>query len=361
MRVYFIHIVIGSTKDGLQALGKTFSSSKSLAQIDLSRNKNIGNEGISCFVEAGKEHAGNEMVVFPSLEKMIVSECNIGPLGMQSLAEIFLGANVNRSKPIDLVLSSNPIGSEGCGTLAKLIALSGGGSILSSLHLSQCSIGDAGIKLLSNAATSNLCTGLTFLDLSENSIISDGARVFAGSLVNSWPSLVELKLAKNDLGSEGVTSMMGSLRTRSNGATDDAAKTKNRSLKNLDLTCTGCGKEGANAALNSACLTTLRLFNNRLGSEGFRSISAFLHGGHPSIENLDLGGNNAGEDAVIELLNAIADKVDDGAASKLSVLEIGGNKFGDKAMEALTKLKQVWPRLDVAHDKPIQEETDEVE
>jgi hypothetical protein len=24
----------------------------------------------------------------------------------------------------------------------------------------------------------------------------------------------------------------------------------------------------------------------------------------------------------------------------------------------LTKLKQVWPRLDVAHDKPIQEETD---
>jgi hypothetical protein len=43
------------------------------------------------------------------------------------------------------------------------------------------------------------------------------------------------------------------------------------------------------------------------------------------------------------------------------VLEIGGNKFGDKAMEALTKLKQVWPHLDVAHDKPIQEETDEVE
>lgn len=360
MRVYYIHIVIGSTKDGLQALGKTFSSSKYLAQIDLSRNNNIGNEGISCLVEAAKEHAGNEMVVFPSLEKLILSECNIGPLGMQSLAEIFLGGNVNRSKPIDLVLSSNPIGSEGCGTLAKLIVLSGGGSILSSLHLSQCSIGDEGIQLLSNA-TSNSCTGLTFLDLSENSITSDGARVFAGSLVNSWPSLVELKLAKNDLGSEGVTSMMGSLRTRSNGATDDAAKTKNQSLKNLDLTCTGCGKEGANAALNSACLTTLRLFNNRLGSEGFRSISAFLHGGHPSIENLDLGGNNAGEDAVIELLNAIADKVDDGAASKLSVLEIGGNKFGDKAMEALTRLKQVWPHLDVAHDKPIQEETDEVE
>ena len=107
--------------------------------------------------------------------------------------------------------------------------------------------------------------------------------------------------------------------------------------------------------MNSICLTTLRLFNNRLGSEGFRSCSTLLRGGHISIESLDLGGNNADEESVVVLLNAIADKVDDGIASKLAVLEIGGNKFGAKAMEALTQLKQVWPRLDVAHDKPIDE------
>ena len=85
--------------------------------------------------------------------------------------------------------------------------------------------------------------------------------------------------------------------------------------------------------------------------------------GGPSIENLDLGGNNADEDAVVALLNSIADNntasgttINDGSnfKSTLSVLEIGGNKFGNDAMEALNRLKVVFPELDVAHDKPIQ-------
>lgn len=345
----------GSGKDGLCAIGKTFASSKYLSQIDLSRNENIGDEGIACLVKAAKERVGNETVAFPSMEKMILSECNIGPSGMLSLAEIFSGTEANRFKRIYLAIGSNPIGSEGCETLARLIAMPGKGSILSCLYASQCCIGNEGVKLLSNAATSNSSSGLSLLDLSENSITSDGARALAESLVGSWPSLVELKLANNDLGSEGVTSVMESLRTRTAGANDDADTIQNQSLQNLDLTCTGCKKEGAIAALSSNCLATLRLFNNRLGSEGFRSFSALLRGGHPSIVSLDLGGNNADEESVVVLLNAIADIADDGIVSKLAVLEIGGNKFGAKAMEALAKLKQACPHLDVAHDKPIDE------
>ena len=111
-------------------------------------------------------------------------------------------------------------------------------------------------------------------------------------------------------------------------------------------------------------LTTLRLFNNRLGSDGFYAIAPLLQGGHPSIENLDLGGNNADEDAVVALLNSIADNntttgttINEGSnfTSTLSVLEIGGNKFGNDAMKALNRLKLAFPKLDVAHDKPIQE------
>lgn len=324
--------------DGLQAIGKTFSVSKYLTQIELSRNNNIGNDGIGCLVMAAKEHTSNEAGAFPSLQKLNLSDCNIGPLGMQSLAEIL---HDNRSKRIDIGLSSNPIGSEGCQTLSKLIAIPGRGSIVSRLNLSHCAIGDEGITLLSNAATSNSCFGLMFLDLSENSITCDGARILARSLTDSWPSLIELELAKNDLGSNGVTLLMESIHT-------------SNSLQRLDLTCTGCGKEGAIAALNnSGCLTTLRIFNNRLGSDGFHAISSCLRGGHASIENIDLGGNNADEDSVVELLNTIADNRDSDVKSKLSVLEIGGNTFGAKAEEALTKLKQIFPHLDVAHDKPI--------
>ena len=120
----------------------------------------------------------------------------------------------------------------------------------------------------------------------------------------------------------------------------------------------------------SGGLTTLRLFNNRLGSDGFYAIAPLLRGGHPSIENLDLGGNNADEDAVVALLNSIADNnttagttinEESNFASTLSVLEIGGNKFGNDAMEALNRLKLVSPKLDVAHDKPIQEAEGEVD
>merc|ERR1712194_711668 len=115
-------------------------------------------------------------------------------------------------------------------------------------------------------------------------------------------------------------------------------------------------------ALMSGSLSTVRLFNNRLGSDGFRAISRYLRGGHPSIVNLDLGGNDSEEEAVVALLDAIATKYNDDAVSKLAVLEIGGNEFGNVAMKALEQVKLVWPKLDVAHDKPTQEtaQSDEI-
>jgi len=372
-------------KDGLQAIGRTFGSSNHLKQINLSRNQNIGNDGMITFATSiVKTTVSDNMASLPSLETLILSDCNIGPLGIQSLAQVLtpLTDNIRRAQPINLTISSNPIGAEGCDTLSKLISIpsdkegeGGGGSsspsILSHLFISQCSIGDEGLVNLLKSSASTTTTmghfsGLSFLDLSENSITKDGVKVLAESLTRSWPDLVELKLAKNELESEGVVALMKSLITRSDkvGHSTEEEEEKNTTLDNLDISCTNCGIEGAKAALMSGGLTTLRLFNNRLGSDGFYAIASLLQGGHPSIENLDLGGNNADEDAVVALLNSIADNntttgttINDGSnfTSTLSVLEIGGNKFGSDAMEALNRLKVVFPELDVAHDKPIQE------
>ena len=127
-------------------------------------------------------------------------------------------------------------------------------------------------------------------------------------------------------------------------------------MHNSDLFITNCDIKGSCAAATSGSLSTLRLFNNQLGSEGFAALSSVLRGGHPALENLDLGGNDAGEEAVVALLTTVADTQGRAAvASKLSVLEIGGNKFGDMAMAALNALKEVMPHLDVAHDKPVQD------
>ena len=93
---------------------------------------------------------------------------------MRSLADIILAPNNTRSGRIDLTISSNSIGVEGCSALATLCSNPDHGSMLSHLYLSQCSLGDEGITLLSSAALSNSCTGLTLLDLLENSITKKG-------------------------------------------------------------------------------------------------------------------------------------------------------------------------------------------
>lgn len=346
----------------MHAIGKSFAASTHLTQLDLSRNNGIGNDGIESFANAAKESSQHDMAALSMLEKMILSDCNIGPTGIQSLSEFILGSNESsqRSKPIDLTISCNPIGSQGCGFISNLCSIPDRGSLVSQLHMSQCSIGDDGLKLLSNAATSNAtCAGLSVLDISENSITKDGIKPFAQSLVESWPNLVELKIAKNELDDESVTLLLESLITRSDGASEEQTDKKNSTLKNLDMSCTTCGIEGAKAALMSGGITTLRLFNNRLGSDGFHSIAPLLQGGHPSIENLDLGGNSADEVSVVALLHAIAEKDGCGFISKLCVLEIGGNKFGDNAAEALARLSFVYPKLDVAHDKPVKEAVEE--
>ena len=345
----------------MHAIGKTFAASTHLKQLDLSRNNGIGNDGLESFANAANESAQHDVAALSMLEKVILSDCNIGPTGIQSLSEFILGSNESkRSKPIHLTISCNPIGSQGCGFISNLCSIPDRGTLVSQLHMSQCSIGDDGLKLLSNAATSNAAfSGLSVLDISENSITKDGIKPFAQSLVESWPNLVELKIAKNELDDESLTSLMKSLITRSDGASEEQTDKKNSTLKNLDMSCTTCGIEGAKAALMSGGITTLRLFNNRLGSDGFHSIAPLLQGGHPSIENLDLGGNSADEVSVVALLHAIAEKDGCGFISKLCVLEIGGNKFGDNAAEALKKLKLVYPKLDVAHDKPVKEAVEE--
>ena len=365
-------------KDGACKIGATFAQSSHFSDLNLSRNDNIGCSGIISFCNAAKESARERCTVFCALETLNLSQCNIGASGIQSLAECLSGRSLDDAKwvRIELNLSSNPIGSSGCTSINTMLARMSLGSILSKINLSQCSIADEGIRTLAKAGESSSCTGLTTLDLSNNSITQAGACAFAESLIKTFSDLVELNLAKNNLGCAGVAMIMKYLQQRSDITNDHPVISNetvmvmksllqdthvesgvlNSTLKILDLTETNCGIEGASTALMAGGLTSLRLFNNKLGSDGFYSISKLLQGGHPSIEHLDLGGNSADEDSVVALLDAIASVEDGKVGSSLDVLEIGGNAFGEKADAALKRLKKVWPRLDVAHDKPIQRE-----
>lgn len=361
--------------DGACKIGASFAKSKHLSHLDLSRNEKVGCQGISSMCAAAKKSTEGSCTPFSALKHLNLSECNISAPGIRSLAE-YLGQRDMNDEPykrFELNLSSNSIGAEGCDSIKVMLFRQSVGSVLSKLKLSQCSVADVGIAKLSAAAKLCPCTGLTVLDISDNSITHVGAESLADSLSKCWPDVVELNLSKNNIGSTGVVKLMKCLRQRSDISNDhpvisnetvmvvksllqdvDADSDLNGSLKSLDLTETNCGIEGACAALMSGELTSLRLFNNKLGSDGFYSIAPLLQGGHPSIEHLDLGGNSADEKSVVALLDAIANAGDN--ENKLSVLEIGGNAFGDEADAALKRMKKVWPKLDVACDKPVQRE-----
>jgi len=319
----------------MAALGKSLGPSETLLKLNLSRNERVKDEGLIALVTS-RCQGQLLMPSFPALQELNLAECGIGAVGIESLVEMF-SKNTREASLLSLIFNGNPLGPDACCALASLLCDS---SLVASLSVANCSIGNEGVSILSAAVGMDSCDGLSMLDLSNNNIGTDGARSIAASL-SGWTRLADLRVAGNNLTEAGVQALM------------NTHASQRQILQSLDLTQTNCGVQGAAAAVKCQSLTSLRLFNNKLASEGFEALAPLLKGGHASLVNLDLGGNDASESAVVKLLTAIADtKGNDDFVSTLRVLEIGGNSGGNAVEDAVAKLKQVHPELDVARDKP---------
>ena len=346
----------------MEAIGKCFGACATLQYLNLSRNEKIGDVGMVALSNA----VGTEVQPFRSLAYRNFSECNIGPEGSRSLVSSLIVDNVQdvpknkrRAVSLDLILNSNPIGAIGCSALGPLYAsaASTGWSMLSSLSLVNCGIGDDGVAALADSARRCGSSGLKRLDLSRNGITSQGAQILSNVLKRSedgndsdviaWQDMHDLRLAGNPLEDKGIATLTGVLVQR---GTRPAAG--NSILTDLDLSSTKCGPEGAAAALRCGGLSSLRMFGNRMGCEGFGAMAPLLRGGHPSLANLDLGGNDAKEDAVAGLLRCLMVREEEGWKSKLRCLEIGGNEVGPSTEIILEDLLIIRPDLDVARDRP---------
>lgn len=362
----------GISESGMAAIGSTFGFSSRLQNLNLSRNSEIGDIGLQSFCKhatekltksndenLSKTHVKN--IVFPRLQFLNLSECNIGPDGMKILSEFFLAGTKKDnfySRSMSLNLNKNPIGNSGLESLAKLISSPFSDeydeihSSLISLSLEQCHITDDGIRTLTTAIAKHGCAGLHKLDVSKNEIGEEGAKLMGKSFstilrtdqsIHSssqlWRTLTEVNIANNALTSNGVIELCYGIE-------------KLPALKILNLCETSCGVEGAIAALKLKNLNSLRLFNNKLGSDGFNQIASLLKGGHISLVSLDLGGNSAKESAVATLLRALLMKNETFVNSALRVLEIGGNEIGSDAESVLQEMKKKLPLLDVARDRP---------
>ena len=344
------------SKAGAEMIGRTFGASRSIKHIYLYRNPNIGDEGMAAF-SLSAMNDDKSRLCFGSLEHLDISECDVGAAGAKALVECLVcGENDTsaRSSLVDIQMSKNPLGAEGCLYLKDLISRKGGGgSIVQKLSIKKCAIGNDGLTFIVDAFKTS-CKGFSSLDVTGNGISEDGALVLAQTLhaiPSNLQSLQELILADNSIGDESVLSIAKSLK--------DAEDEGNSSISVLDLSTTKCGISGAVALLKCSSLKSVRLFNNNLASEGFEAMTPLLVGGHPTLEHLDLGGNRAKESAVAALLGVIMIK-NEPDENALRALELGGNEIGEVAEEILKELYEIRPELDVARDRPSVEQPNEI-
>jgi hypothetical protein len=308
---------------GFQAIIRSLGSSQKLRELNLSRNEGIGD---AASVAESMKLDDETSPFFPRIEDLNLSDCGIDG----EFAAIFFPTLLSEGRKLTLRLSGNPIGDEGFRSVFN------GHEHLEKVYLASCQIGDASTEFLASLKATN--TPLTVLDLSNNKISTPGALSLSECLHGDstcLARLIDLTLAGNPLGEDGVVAL-----------TARAFPV----LQALDLTDTKCGVAGAVAAVRNSCVSSLRLFNNNLGPEGFRALEETLRGGHPTLVSLDLAGNRADEASVVALLSALIIP-DTSFESKLRTLIVGGNKGGSDVEAMVKRIKEVRPEIDIARDK----------
>lgn len=336
------------TKTGAKIIGEAFGGSKAMKRLELYRNPDMGDEGITDLCYAACTRSGSSLC-FENIQYLDMSECQITGDGMKAFADCLTNGESSenvRSSALELQISKNDIGPEGCKHISKLLSNQDGrSSIISRLSMKKCVLGDEGFEILVNAFNED-CSRLLFIDISDNEIGAKGALHISEALTansRNIKSLGEVILANNLLEEEGILKLAQSMRKEENA------------IHTLDLSGTKCGVNGALEILQCPTLKSIRLFNNNLSCDGFEAITPFFIGGHATIEHLDLGGNRAKESAVATLLHAIMMDVDS-MESKLATLEIGGNEVGEIVEEILREMETTRPEIDVARDRPSVEQ-----
>lgn len=283
------------------------------------------------------------------IEELDLSECCLsGEFVSKFFACLLADGNIN-PKLVALYIQDNPLKSNGFKALLPLIT----NSWLKQLNVSKCELDDDGIKCLETSKSSNY---LHVLDLAHNNLSCIGAEWLAKGIESrSSPlfQLVELNLAGNNLGENGVQLLANALCAR------HQLEGSSKSLEKLDLTNTNCGTQGAIDIITKGNLKSLCLFNNSLGSDGFMALATAINGGHATLEDLDLGGNQANQAAVVVLLGALIEQNPQSegvspADNSLKLLVVGGNEGGDAVEQIAAKIQQVHPTLDIARDKKAQ-------
>ncbi|KAL7426459.1 hypothetical protein ACHAXH_000989 [Discostella pseudostelligera] len=181
---------------------------------------------------------------------------------------------------LDLFLTCNAIGREGCTALSNLLKNSSCNIHRVNIHANN--LDDKCMEVLSSGLVANRT--IKVLDLGHNNLIaSNGWRDFSAYLTNPICSVVEIVLRENNIGDEGVISIGNSF------ASNQVLK-----LKSLDLSsCTSISSTswiGLSAGLRSLKIENLLLCSTDIDDDGAVAIISAL-AKNSSLKTLDMKTN----------------------------------------------------------------------
>ncbi|XP_042548768.1 leucine-rich repeat-containing protein 74A [Dipodomys spectabilis] len=231
----------------------------------------------------------------------------------------------------ELNISNNKIGLEG----AKIISdfLQGNTSSLSKLKLSGNNFKEDSAVLLCQAMSSNY--RIKTLALSHNDFSDIGGEQL-GQMLGFNVGLQSLDLSWNHFHTQGAVALCNGLRT-------------NVTLKTLDLSMNGLGNEGALALgevlkINS-CLCYLDVSSNNINNEGATRISRGLEL-NETLQVLKLFLNPMSMEGAVVLIMSIKRNL----KSKMEELDIANVLVTEQFIRTLDGVCAIHPQLDVVHN-----------
>ena len=349
---------------GFGIMGRSFAFSKTLQKVNISQNSSSLDVNVAEFSKHALAVARSQpnSVLFPNLKQLDLSDTSTGPTGLHSLVELLMSPmHCKYENILILNLANNPLIGSNPYCLDRIAYLICCSQRIRSLNLSKCQINDEGMMALLAVPEMDYSNveSLELLDLSDNIFGVLGANRLAKALKSSssddelhtscnLSALKKINLAGNPLTDIGVLSIASALYSAENIGGNDT-------LKIIDLSRTGCALNGAINILLCSKIKSLRLFDNKLGDEGFIGLAPLLKSGNACLEHIDLGGNSAKASAVNILLRSLLGSKEgvNSRSSLLNTLELGGNEIDAEGEDLIQMLLLENSSLDIARDRPL--------
>ncbi|XP_076802100.1 NACHT, LRR and PYD domains-containing protein 3-like isoform X2 [Clavelina lepadiformis] len=262
-----------------------------------------------------------------NIRRLNVSDCDIGDVGMKSLSEDI----EHLPQPIDEInLSVNKFGDDGALSLSKCL------HNIRRLNVNLCDIGDVGVKSLSEAIE-HLPQPIDEIYLIRNNFGDDGALSLSKCLHN----IRRLDVQYCNICDVGVKSL------------SEAIEHLPQPIDEINLSGNNFGDDGALSL--SKCLHNIRRLNVRIcgiGVVGVKSLSEAIEHLPQPIDEIILGLNKFGDDGALSLSKCLHN------IRRLNVRNCGIGDVGVKSLsEAIEHLPQ--PKPEVEGVDPVESSDDE--